>query len=168
MADATVKTFMLEDDGSIPNNPDLPLLVYRGALPDTSAETCRRLFKRNGWTGTWVNGVFSYHHYHSNAHEALGVVSGSARIQFGGPQGVTLDVEAGDAVILPAGTGHCNKGGSGDFRVVGAYPPGQASYDLKRGDADERPEALDNIRSTPLPERDPVFGADGPLPAHWG
>lgn len=167
MSEPTVKTFMLEDDGSIPNNPDLPLLVYRDVLPERSAAACRALFERNNWTGTWVNGVFSYHHYHSNAHEALGVVAGSARIQFGGPQGETLEVQAGDVVILPAGTGHCNQGASGDFRVVGAYPPGQARYDLQTGEPGERPQVLDNIRNTPVPDSDPVCGADGPLQTHW-
>lgn len=163
------QTLHFEDDGRIPNNPDLPLLVYPGALPEDerSPAACRDRFERHGWGGTWVNGVFSYHHYHSTAHEVLGVVSGSASIQFGGPQGEIVPVQAGDVVVIPAGVGHCNQGASADFQVVGAYPPGQANYDLRRGDPADRPDVLANIRNTPLPPTDPVYGDSGPLLAMW-
>jgi uncharacterized protein YjlB len=166
MADENVQTILFEDDGSIPNNPDLPLLVYPGALPEANAAACRALFERNGWGGTWVNGVYGYHHYHSTAHEALGVVSGSARVRFGGKNGQTLEVRAGDVVVIPAGVGHCNEGASAGFRVVGAYPRGQ-DWDLRTGKPGERPEVLNNIRAVPLPETDPIYGADGPLLAIW-
>ena len=154
MSDKNVKTFMFEDDGSIPNNPDLPMIVYQGALPENSVAAARQMFQEHQWGGTWVNGIFSYHHYHSTAHEALAVVRGSADVQFGGPQGQRLKVKAGDIVVLPAGTGHCNKGASSDFTVVGAYPRGQ-NWDMNTGEPDERPEVLENIRNVPLPKEDP-------------
>ncbi len=49
-----------EDDGRIPNNPTLPLLVYPQALSEaeTEASRCRALPAENGWGGTWVDGVF--------------------------------------------------------------------------------------------------------------
>lgn len=168
MAKGDVKTLMFEDDGRIPNNPVLPMLVYPGGLPDEarSAAGCRALFERNGWGGTWVNGVYGYHHYHSTAHEVLGVVSGSARVQFGGEHGEILEVRAGDVVVLPAGTGHCNKGASPDFAVVGAYPRGQ-DWDLMTGELGERPHVIENIRQAPLPESDPAHGAEGPLVVLW-
>jgi uncharacterized protein YjlB len=114
-----------------------------------------------------VDGVFSYHHYHSNAHEVLGVVSGSANIAFGGPEGETVEVEAGDVVVIPAGVGHCNKESKGRFSVVGDYPRGQESYDLRTGEEGERPEVLENIRDVPLPKSDPLFGEKGPLTQRW-
>lgn len=168
MPQAKVQTLLFEDDGSIPNNPNLPLLVYPGALPQTDAAACRSLFERNGWIGSWVDGVYRYHHFHSTSHEVLGVVSGSARIQFGGEQGQIIEVRAGDVAVLPAGTGHCNKGASADFQVVGAYPQGQENWDLRTGKADERPKVLDNISRTPLPQADPVYGVSGPLVDIWG
>lgn len=162
------KEFLFEDDGRIPNNPNLPLLLYPKVLDGDSLDTsrCKELLAGNGWSGAWVNGVFPYHHYHSTAHEVLCVVGGSARITFGGPEGETVEVEAGDVVAIPAGVGHFNAGSNGGFTVVGAYPDGQ-SWDLLTGEPDERPESLENIRNVPPPKTDPIFGGAGPLPERW-
>jgi uncharacterized protein YjlB len=164
-----VREHLFEDDGRIPNNPELPLLIYPQVFErdDLSPSRCKELLARHGWGGTWVNGVFSYHHYHSTSHEVLVVVGGEARLTFGGPEGETVEVEAGDAVVIPAGVGHCNEGSSGDFSVIGAYPRGQESYDLRTGEEGERPEVLDNIRNVPLPNTDPLFGEEGPLLRYW-
>ncbi len=167
--DIEIREHSFEDDGGIPNNPELLLLVYAQALPDEARDpsSCKELLARNGWGGAWVNGVFSYHHYHSNAHEALAVVGGSASLIFGGPEGETVEVETGDVVVIPAGVGHCNAGSDGGFKVVGAYPRGQESYDIKTGEPGERPEALESIRETRLPQADPLFGEGGPLNQRW-
>jgi uncharacterized protein YjlB len=167
MPQAELQTYMFQDDGHIPNNPRLPLLIYQRALSQLDAAACQALFERNGWVGSWVNGVYNYHHFHSTSHEVLGVVSGLARIQFGGEYGQIIEVKAGDVAVLPAGTGHCNKGASADFQVVGAYPKGQENWDLCIGKPDERPEVLDNVRQTPLPQADPVYGVLGPLLDMW-
>lgn len=156
---------VFDDDGSIPNS-ELPVLIYRGALGEVSAPACRELFAGNGWTNSWVDGVYAFHHYHSTAHEVLGVVAGNARITLGGEKGETFEVEVGDAILIPAGVGHCNEGSSGGFSVVGAYAHGR-SWDLRTGKIDERPEALQNIKGVPLPETDPVLGEEGPLLDHW-
>ena len=167
--DTEVQEHLFGDDGGIPNNPTLPLLVYPQALDESarSAAGCKALFASNGWGGAWVNGVFAYHHYHSNAHEVLGVIEGGASLTFGGPRGTTLDVRAGDVVVIPAGVGHRNEGASADFSVVGAYPKGQESYDLRTGEAGERPEVVENIENVALPQADPLFGAAGPLARRW-
>ena len=162
-----VKEYRFEDDGSIPNNPTLPLLVYPQALSDLDPSRCKELLAENGWGGAWVNGVFPYHHYHSTSHEVLCVVGGSASIAFGGPDGETVEVSAGDAVVMPAGVGHCNKGSENDFSVVGAYPPGQENYDLRTGEEGERPAVLENIHNAALPQSDPLFGGRGPLLRLW-
>lgn len=69
--------------------------------------------------------------------------------------------------MIPVGVGHCNAGSSSDFTVVGAYPRGQESYDLRTGEEGERPEVLENIRDVPFPEADPLFGQGGPLLEYW-
>ena len=162
---------LLPDDGSIPNNPELPLLIYPGAFDVSGdgradASVIREAFHRNGWGNSWVNGVFSYHHYHAEAHEVLGCFSGSATVLFGGEEGVEVEIMAGAAVVIPAGVGHKNLGCSSDFGVVGAYPPGQ-SPDMKYGEPDERPASLEAIANTPAPEKDPVVGGEGPLLSQW-
>ena len=164
-----VRAYLLLDDGKIPNNPVLPLLVYQGAFGFTDsdpASTCEAVFESNGWGNYWRNGIYSFHHYHSTAHEVLGICRGSARAQFGGEQEVTLEIGAGDVVVIPAGVGHKRLEASSDLLVVGAYPPGQG-WDLCRGEAGERPRVLGNIDRVPLPRSDPVYGDDGPLMNHW-
>lgn len=158
---------LFADDGHIPNHPGLPLLVYAGALASGTADRAaafEALFRRHGWGGMWRNGIYGFHHYHSTAHEVLGIAAGRAKVRFGGEHGTTLDLEAGDAVLIPAGVGHCNLGASADLLVVGAYPAGQRA-DLRRGDARDRPQVLANIAAVPLPQHDPVTGRDG---ATWG
>lgn len=152
------------DDGRIPNST-LPLLVLRAVLP-ADAGAIEQVFARNGWTGAWRDGVYPFHHFHSTAHEVLGVARGRARVRFGGPEGAALELGAGDAAVIPAGVGHCNEGASDDFLVVGAYPGG-AAWDVRRGEPAERAEVLRNLAAVTLPETDPVHGAGGPLVRLW-
>src|SRR5689334_13135754 len=114
----TVQTFMFADDGQTPNNPRLPMIVYLRAVdlagqsdPAVPFET---LFGRHGWTDGWRNGIHSFRHFHTTAHEVLGIARGRAQVEFGGAQGQVLTVEAGDVVVLPAGTGHRKIESSGD------------------------------------------------------
>jgi uncharacterized protein YjlB len=97
----------------------------------------------------------------------LCVVGGSASIAFGGPKGEIIEVSAGDAVMIPAGVGTCNRGSDGEFSVIGAYPRGQEDYDLRTGEEGERPQVLENISNLALPESDPLFGEGGPLVLRW-
>lgn len=166
----TIEALHLKSDGPFPNNPKLPLLVYRQAVsldPVDPASTFEGFFSRNAWSGTWRDGVYAFHHFHSNAHEALGVASGTAEIQFGGPNGPIVEVRAGDLVVLPAGTTHRRVKASADLLVVGAYPDGQGDYDLLRGDAAKSEKARQRIATVRLPAKDPVGGKDGPLMERW-
>ena len=163
------ETLQLDDDGVVPNSW-LPVLLYRGQ-PEHDGDAAalfERLFTANAWPAQWRGGVFAFHHYHSKAHEALGVSAGRARIQLGGEQGPIVDVGAGDALVLPAGTGHCRIEGDEGFSVVGAYPANQPEWDLVRADPAEHDAAVERIAWVPLPEGDPVTGPDGFLTARWG
>ncbi|MBM3837783.1 MAG: hypothetical protein FJ398_07420 [Verrucomicrobia bacterium] len=164
-----VAHYLLPDDGAIPNNPKLPLLVYPGAVELSGGDPAtifERLFASNGWTGSWRNGIYSFHHYHSTAHEVLGIYRGSAAVQFGGESGITLTASAGDAIVIPAGVGHKNLRCSPDLGVVGAYPPGQ-QVDMCYGKPGERPQADEAIACVSLPGTDPLYGETGPLIQHW-
>lgn len=160
---------LLADGGGIPNNPDLPALLYRGAVDPPAGDPARAfedLFARHGWTGSWRDGIYPFHHFHSTAHEVLGIARGRVRARLGGEGGISVELAAGDVVVLPAGTGHKNEGASPDLLVVGAYPDGQEP-DLRRGGPGERPRVLANIAAVPLPAADPVRGPDGPLVRLW-
>jgi uncharacterized protein YjlB len=160
---------LIEDDGTFPNNGRLPLLAYQGVLDLPAGDPARgaeELFDAHNWEGSWRNGIFSYHHYHSTAHEVLGVYGGKARVQLGGPEGPKFEVRRGDVIVIPAGVAHKNLGSSLDFRVVGAYPAGQRP-DMNYGKTNERPQADSNIAKVGLPKLDPVFGDTGPLIGLW-
>lgn len=163
-------TAWLRDDGSIPNNSRLPLIYYRspvrlaGALDP--AAVFERLFESNGWTDSWRDGIYDYAHFHSATHEVLGIARGRARVRFGGRIGKVIELRAGDVTILPAGTGHQAISASGDLLVVGAYPPG-GHYDECRGSLKQRERARASIPQVPMPAKDPVYGAAGPLLDLW-
>jgi uncharacterized protein YjlB len=156
---------LLADDGVFPNSR-LPVLVYRRVMADASAAGLEQLFERHGWSSAWRDGLYPVHHYHSTAHEVLGIYQGRVTARLGGPGGVTVTLEAGDVVIIPAGVSHKNDGASADFRVVGAYPAGTGP-DMQYGKPGERPAADRNIAGVPLPGSDPVRGAAGALATLW-
>jgi uncharacterized protein YjlB len=163
----TTQSQLLDRNDWVPNNPCLPILVYPQAIAvqgDDPAALFEKTFRAHGWPPQWRGGVFSYHHYHTEGHEVLGIARGHARLMLGGPEGRVLEVSAGDVLLLPAGTGHCNLGASDDFLVVGAYPPGQRP-DICR----EAPNAeqLANIAQLPFPDQDPVLGAEGAVRQYW-
>jgi len=163
---ARCEHFMLPPNGWVPNNSRLPVLVWRGAV-DPKGDCAARfeaLFAQNGWPPQWRDSVFDYHHFHSTAHEALGIASGRAELILGGPGGRVVTVQAGDALVLPAGTGHCLLSSEGRFQVIGAYPPGQ-QWDIRRDAL--TPQELAAMHALPFPPMDPVDGKHGPLCEHW-
>ena len=166
MADPRIETHLLRAGGGMPGGR-FPLVVYRHALsgPALSPEGCQALFRRNGWQGTWVNGVFPYWHYHLRSHEVLGCVAGGARIGFGGDAGIEAEVGAGDVVVIPAGVGHKRLAQEPDFVVVGGYPPGQDGT-VTNPDDIALETALRAVAAVPAPDTDPIGAGQG-LPALW-
>jgi len=160
---------LIKENAPFPNNGHLALVVYQGAFSLQGAldpGLIEKTFSKHGWVGSWRNGLYPFHHYHSTAHEVLGIYSGSVRVQFGGEEGLKLVASPGDVLILPAGLAHKNLWSSHDFRVVGAYPRG-TTWDMNYGKTGERPGADENIARVPLPENDPVYGEEGVLLKHW-
>jgi uncharacterized protein YjlB len=122
------------------------------------------LFELNGWRDSWRNGIYDYVHYHSRIHEVLAIGRGKGTVRFGGNNGRTVEVKAGDVAILPAGTGHQCLTASSDFLVVGAYPP-TSTYDECTKSEDHR-QALKTIPKVGCPRKDPVYGTKGLL-SEW-
>jgi len=96
----------------------------------------------------------------------LGVYHGSSKLRLGGEHGQTVEVRSGDVILIPAGVAHLNIGASADFGVVGAYPDGR-QWDLLRGLPGERPKSDRTIAGLPIPDCDPIYGAEGPLKQIW-
>jgi uncharacterized protein YjlB len=161
------EAFQLAKNGWMPNNPWLPVLLYRDVFRIRGEDlpvAMERVFQKNGWPPQWRNGVYDFHHYHSTAHEVLGFAGGWGRLVLGGEGGHEVRVQAGDVVLLPAGTGHCRLEASDDFLVVGAYPSGE-TWDICRTAPDEA--ARERMRNVRFPASDPVGGPKGALLQHW-
>ncbi len=161
------EVIQLSRNGWMPNNEHLPVLLYRHAVAIEGSDPAvlfETQFERNGWPPQWRDGVYDFHHYHSTAHEVLGFAGGRATLILGGENGRVLEVQAGDVLVLPTGTGHCRLKATSDFLVVGAYPPDQ-HWDICRNAPSE--EAVAHIRHLPIPKSDPVAGAAGPLTTIW-
>jgi uncharacterized protein YjlB len=163
-------THTFADDGRIPNNPRLPLILYRGGInlagsPDPE-DVVEKAFAANGWGNMWRNGIYPYAHYHTMIHEAMGVARGRATVRFGGEKGEEIQITPGDVVILPAGTGHQCLTQTPTLVVIGAYPK-NGTYNLCRASKAEHAKALVSIPKVPLPATDPAFGPQGPLMTLW-
>lgn len=108
----SVNKHFLKDDGTFPNNEELPLMIYRSVFKlenkNRVAESIENLLHSNKWGGSWRNGIYNYHHYHSTAHEVLCVYQGEAKVQLGGDGGIRQTVRTGDVIIIPAGVAHKN------------------------------------------------------------
>jgi uncharacterized protein YjlB len=143
-------------------NATLPVILYRAVLDahaSGKAKAFRERFKENGWTGVWTDTVYDYTHFHSNAHEVLGIAEGRVSLMLGGEKGSLFRLKAGDMLILPAGVGHRRVGRDDGLKVIGAYPRGQSHYDVKRKGR--------SIPKVALPGTDPFYGENGPLINVW-
>jgi uncharacterized protein YjlB len=113
----------------VPNSP-LPVLVYRSALPvDPNPSSVCAKIEPNDWVKGGVFKHYPAHHFHSVTHECYVVLKGSSRLLLGrGPldpaseDDVLVDLNVGDAIVLPAGVAHCSIESSDDYEYVGLYP----------------------------------------------
>lgn len=162
-------TELLSPGTDVPNHPRWPVIVYHGVVDPRAGDTAEAfeaLFASHGWGDGWRNGIFPYHHYHPHGHEVLGIASGHVTVKLGGEAGEELRLTAGDAVLLPAGTGHKRLLASPDLLVIGAYPPGQSAEIRRAGEGDIAIQAA-HVRKVKKPDTDPVGGADGPAIRLW-
>lgn len=161
-------SFVLDERGFFPNNPNLPVLIYRSVWEGEGerAGAFESRFRTNDWGGCWRNGIYTYHHYHSTAHEVLGIAAGRVRVRLGGDEGRTCELDEGDAAVLPAGVAHKNLESSSNLLVIGAYPPGQ-QWDMNYGREGELSQARHNVAVVDPPPSDPLYGPSGPLMDVW-
>ncbi|RYE96799.1 MAG: cupin [Oxalobacteraceae bacterium] len=153
----TSDTLLISAAPPFPNSR-LPLLLYRASLP-ADADRIQQAFEKRGWSNAWQNGIYRFHHFHSIAHEVLGIASGRVTVRFGGPAGTDVSLVSGDAVVIPAGVAHCNLKEQGRLTVVGAYPGG-SSFDTLRGNMSHYVTASNRAVAVPVPDEDPIPGFD--------
>ena len=109
--------------------------------------------------------ILPYDHFHSNTHEVLGLAQGAAKLKIGGENGIELQVETGDVIIMPAGVGHYSLDNSMKYQFIGGYPNG-ADWNLKTN-LEEEQTILAEIANIPIPNTDPLYGINGPLFDYW-
>jgi len=162
------KQYVLKDNGTFPNGV-LPVIHYQKLLDIPfffPGLQIKRLFRKNNWGNNWLNGIYTYHHYHSVTHEVFAVCAGQTKLQLGGEDGLTVEIEQGDVIVIPAGVAHKNLGKERDVICVGGYPDGQ-DFDMNYGKPGERPATDYNIAALPVPKSDPVFGFNAGLVKIW-
>jgi len=89
----------------------------------------------------------------------LGIAEGKVTVLLGGEAGRRFRLKAGDMLVNPAGVGHRRIGDDAGLKVIGAYPPGQSHFDMKRSG-----RAMPNVA---LPPTDPFYGDSGPVVRVW-
>ena len=155
-----IRTIHFDKAADVPNS-NLPVLIYRSAVQGHAADKAgafRECFKANGWSGIWTDTIYDYTHFHSNAHEVLGIAKGKVTLRLGGDRGSLIRLKPGDVIVLPASVGHRRVSATA-VKAVGAYPRGQSHYDMKRGGR--------TVPRVALPATDPLFGPEGPLIKAW-
>lgn len=156
----------LNDDGVF-SNSRLPVVLYKNAMDTKDLPTVfKQRFKQNNWYNSWEADIFTFHHYHSNTHEVMGVCRGTTTLQLGGGQGEQVTIATGDVLIIPAGVAHKNLREENAVTCIGAYPDGR-EYGINYGNKGERPETDRRIAAVPVPGYDPLFGKDAGVAGFW-
>jgi uncharacterized protein YjlB len=159
-----LETLQFKPNGRVPNSR-FPVLIHRGAVTAAAgvdlADVIEETFQRHDWLNNWRElGVYDYNHFHSTSHEALGMARGHITLRLGGEGGAIVNLNAGDILVLPAGTSHIRLDNSSDSQMVGGYPEGR-DWDLIRDEQvteGEARAAVKLIGSLPIPARDPATG----------
>ncbi|KAI0759987.1 RmlC-like cupin domain-containing protein [Trametes elegans] len=174
LSELRVERYQIPAAGLIPNTSlhNKPLVIYRGVFPapvPSALEIEGHIAAVGVFEPMWRYPMFPDDHFHTTVHELMVTHSGRARVNFGGegcPAPVETVMEAGDAVLIPAGVSHrlLEDLGGGTFEMLGAYEVGAEHWDMCYGKPGEE-EFVANIPTLKWFDKDPLYGGeDGPLP----
>ncbi|MCF3111710.1 hypothetical protein LL912_23180 [Niabella sp. CC-SYL272] len=159
--------FYFREENSIPNSPH-PLLIYR-AFFNKTGDACENWLKKKFMINKWfpLPGVppLDATFYYTNTHVVLGVCAGEAKWQFGGTLGLTMVIEKGDVLVVPAGVALRHLESGTGFKITGAASPGVVPKIRKVFSGHSK--ASGPITDVALPDTDPVLGTDDGLLGIW-
>ncbi|KAI6130904.1 RmlC-like cupin domain-containing protein [Pisolithus thermaeus] len=143
-----------------------PLLIYHECFPNPSPSAIEsHLLSRGVVVPQWRYTMYKVSHFHSTTHEVLCIVSGRAKLCFGGeenPGRVEIVAGQGDVFIVPAGVAHrLLEETESSFLMVGSYPVGK-DWDMCYGKADEK-DKIKKIKDLEWFNTDPIYGSEGPV-----
>lgn len=154
--------------GRVPNTSiqNKPLLIYHSAFRASASQLSARLKEVGVVIPQWQYSMYRQSHFHSTSHEVLGIVSGRARLCFGGeenPRRAEPVVQSGDLIVVPAGVSHrLLEDLDGGFSMLGSYPQGR-NWDMCYGvEGEDESRIRKNISQQAWFDRDPLYGDDGP------
>lgn len=151
------EVYFFEDDGITPNS-QYPVIVMPQVCKGEGLENIfPATFKKNSWGNNWLDIIQSRDHYHSSTHEVLGICKGEVHLKIGGQNGQLFHLEAGDAIIIPAGVGHFSIADSTGYLVAGGYADGN-TWDMIYNEPEKYEAAKQRIRLLPKPILHPVSG----------
>jgi uncharacterized protein YjlB len=160
----------LPDHCRFPNaSSGLPVVFYRPFDTDKTAldaSAIEALVSQHGFKPQWRYPMFDFDHFHSTTHELLVPFRGRATLVLGGTE--SIDVKAGDVILLPAGVAHRAEKTEGEFYMVGSYPSGAKQWDTCRGGEEGVEDRIKKLQTGGV-NMDPVYGLekDAPVMRAW-
>ncbi len=79
-----IKTLTFKKNNFFPNSA-LPVLICQKAIElpkqkHVAGDMLQTIFTKNKWGNSWGNGIYDFHHYHSNTHECMGIAAGVQKL----------------------------------------------------------------------------------------
>jgi uncharacterized protein YjlB len=68
--------------------------------------TFETIVSQHDWHGPYRGTIYTYHHYHSIAHESLGFYARCVKVLFVCENGIQASVSAGRCIVIPACVSH--------------------------------------------------------------
>lgn len=125
----SMEQYYLNDEGNTFEDY-LPVLLYKGIIniPMLFEEHyLKTLFEPKNWKNVWKTEIFAYRHYQHVAHEVMGVYKDKALLMLGDKEQISVVLEKGDVLVIPAGVEIKNLNPENSVKCSGTYD-GDVNY----------------------------------------